>query len=288
MTQFSNSNSRYEIGDIQKRCWGNLELQVGFCDEISNVAKILDDCFQITFFHFIRIYDDGTLISLSNEEYASKYCCEHKYYLDPRCDKIHPITQSCIHPWASFVDQEIILWLREKLGLGIGVTFVEKFKTYKECFCFGEGFNTYNIYNICMNKKEILKDFAIFFKAENRGIIKKCESKRLYCLEGKETTNLNDTYNFDLFFDRLRKEKLNKNNHSIVINESMHITKRELEVIVWIMKGKTSEETGIILKINKRTVESHILSLKIKFNCYKTSELIYKILGCGLSFDNYV
>ena len=139
-----------------------------------------------------------------------------------------------------------------------------------------------------MNKKEILKDFAMFFKTEKSDVIKKCDSKRLYCLSGEKDHDLNDHYNFNVFFDILKKEKYNKSNCSIIIDENTHITKRELEVINWIVKGKTSEETGIILNINKRTVESHIVSLKNKFNCYKTSELIYKFLRCGLSFDDYV
>jgi DNA-binding CsgD family transcriptional regulator len=60
--------------------------------------------------------------------------------------------------------------------------------------------------------------------------------------------------------------------------EGVYLTKKELECIHWMIKGKSSYETGIILCISPRTVEVHINSIKRKLNCYKQFQLGY-ILG---------
>ena len=52
------------------------------------------------------------------------------------------------------------------------------------------------------------------------------------------------------------------------------LTKRETEVIRYLVMGYTAKKTAKQLSLSYRTVESYIESIKGKFHCYKKSDII--------------
>ena len=53
------------------------------------------------------------------------------------------------------------------------------------------------------------------------------------------------------------------------------LTDCEIECINWLIKGKSAEEIGLILRLSRRTIESHINNIKKKTQCYKQFQLGY-------------
>lgn len=58
---------------------------------------------------------------------------------------------------------------------------------------------------------------------------------------------------------------------------STKITPRELDVIQWLIKGKSASETATILNISEHTVQGHIDNIKQKLNCHKQFRLGYML-----------
>ncbi|PJD92879.1 MAG: hypothetical protein CK424_04740 [Legionella sp.] len=56
-----------------------------------------------------------------------------------------------------------------------------------------------------------------------------------------------------------------------------YLSKKEIECIQWMIKGKSSAETATIMHISKRTVETHMNNIKRKLNCYKQFQIGYLI-----------
>lgn len=56
--------------------------------------------------------------------------------------------------------------------------------------------------------------------------------------------------------------------------EQDELTKRELECLFFLLRGKTAAQIANFLFLSKRTVENHIVNIKQKLNCTKKSELI--------------
>lgn len=54
-------------------------------------------------------------------------------------------------------------------------------------------------------------------------------------------------------------------------------TAREMEIIMWNLKGKTAEETASIMGISRRTVEKHFEKLRKKFGCYSKAQVALKM-----------
>ncbi|MEO8402099.1 MAG: LuxR C-terminal-related transcriptional regulator [Gammaproteobacteria bacterium] len=61
-------------------------------------------------------------------------------------------------------------------------------------------------------------------------------------------------------------------------HNASYYTKREKECLFYILRGKTARETGKLLNLSTRTIETYINNLKIKLNVSTKSELISKAL----------
>lgn len=60
-------------------------------------------------------------------------------------------------------------------------------------------------------------------------------------------------------------------------NEVIKLTKREIQCLYYMLQGKSAKETGEVLFISHRTVETYINQLKRKFKCHTKLELLSKI-----------
>jgi DNA-binding CsgD family transcriptional regulator/PAS domain-containing protein len=66
-------------------------------------------------------------------------------------------------------------------------------------------------------------------------------------------------------------EYLNKN------PSKTYLSKKEIECVNWLIKGKSSSEIAAILHISKRTVEAHMNNVKTKLKCYKQFQVGYLV-----------
>ena len=53
-----------------------------------------------------------------------------------------------------------------------------------------------------------------------------------------------------------------------------YLTKREAEILQYILQGHSAKKIGLFLNISFRTVESYINMLKMKFHCNRKNDLI--------------
>lgn len=65
----------------------------------------------------------------------------------------------------------------------------------------------------------------------------------------------------------------------------VQLTRREAQVMSYLLLGKTMQSIGFILSISPRTVEFYIQNLKVKFACRTRSELIACVTQGKLIID---
>lgn len=63
-----------------------------------------------------------------------------------------------------------------------------------------------------------------------------------------------------------------------------HLTVREKECLHWAAKGKSSEETALILAVKKSTVNYYRKQIKEKLNCINMTQAVYEALKQGQFF----
>lgn len=59
------------------------------------------------------------------------------------------------------------------------------------------------------------------------------------------------------------------------------LSKRQEEVLFFLLRGKTAKAIAQILCISSRTAEKHIEAIKVRFNCKNKSELIERAVNLG-------
>lgn len=62
------------------------------------------------------------------------------------------------------------------------------------------------------------------------------------------------------------------------------LTRRESEVLFFLIRGRTLREIGANLFISTCTVESHLQSLKSKLDCKTKSDVIEKVISSNFNF----
>lgn len=92
--------------------------------------------------------------------------------------------------------------------------------------------------------------------------------------------NRNNFINKDLVNNSLKsneiKENINKNKSSVRKEEESILTKREKEILSYLLSGKTNKEVSIILKISLNTVNNHVANIYYKSGVKNRVELVNK------------
>jgi DNA-binding CsgD family transcriptional regulator len=79
-----------------------------------------------------------------------------------------------------------------------------------------------------------------------------------------------------------KKSTLNRGSY-ILHQENIEpfLTKRQMDCLFYLMRGKTAKETASLLNLSKRTVEYYIAQMKNTFLCHTKSELIDLAISQG-------
>lgn len=235
----------------------------------------------IRLFMYMRIYPNTTGFALSSDP------AWHQFYLTNFYQLRYPSSIQFANEIQGkvFFSRELFPNVREFADadefydFGNGIGLVKQFNQYKEFCYFAANKQSTYIINYYLNNMEYLEYFISYFKDKAAKIIQVAEKTKVplpkeYLALTKKIENCND-------YQQLNKELLSHLSHEKISifngKEEVYFTKKQLAVINWLLHGKSTEEIGIILNLSKRTVEEHISNIKNKLNCYKNTQLIYKL-----------
>ena len=246
----------------------------------------------ITYFNYLKQFEDGSQVNLSN----SGLWLEHYYHLKLYKSSLFQFNpnnyKSGFFLWPAESDLEVFKHGRDYFNSDNGITAIEQRIGYTE-FCFFSGsLRDHWLANFYINNLDFLNKFILFFKdrfsevikdaEENRIII--CQSFRHLSVKSKKMLKsvLNEeSYDYINPFDsQTIDNKLNSNQVFYPpANSASCLTKREINVAVCLLQGKTAKETGKKLYISPRTVEQYIENMREKFNCKNKVQLANILLN---------
>jgi len=67
-------------------------------------------------------------------------------------------------------------------------------------------------------------------------------------------------------------------NNTLVALEEMGLTRREVEVLEWVARGKTNNEIGLILEISPRTASKHLEHIYTKLGVESRTAAVVQFL----------
>ena len=243
---------------------------------IKEISKPLNDHFSISYFAFKRTYSDNSKIYLFNNPELYEHWFKKEYYKIGNREGSKTDFSDSSDLWLMLPDPfNLYHEMRTLFNVFNGITITKTHPNHCDFYFFGSTADNHKINNFYLSNLNILTEFNKYFLDRARPIIEKVsKSKLIFPYEGHPILN-NNSINLTEPNNQYIDKKLNflveiRSNQKL----SNHITNRECSCIPFIASGHTNAEIANQLNISVRTVESHIESIKRKFNCSSKQQLI--------------
>lgn len=263
--------------------------QIGKCTSAKYQTDIHEICqpifnnTEIKFFNYARYYKNGSAFTFSSSVGWHQYLIS-----DPKLLNIaltaFTTTNNGIFLW-SVRSKKAVRVARNEFKFDYPIAIVKNYKTFYEIVSFGTNPGNEKILEFYFNNLDYLEKFIMYFrdkaskliavadKEDNRFSIPEFPADSIVLtgrkiLEEKTQRILLDTKINKFFFHDNGEFKC--------------LSKREVECLIFVLRGKTAKKIGILLNISAKTVEEYISSAKNKLGCYSRSELFDKAFEIGL------
>lgn len=249
---------------------------VKLSDEVNELVYPLLKYFQITYFGYIKVYEDNSHVMASNN-YEWGECFYKNFFHQGVYHKPLDSYESGYSLWSQQADQSITHVMRTDFNIDHGITIVRKEAEFCEFFIFATRPENHGIVNWYINNLNLLEAFVLSFKENGSKIIQSIEKDR-FLLPGCVSSGHNDelqVFSSDFthkaqFLQEIKSKQNNMQDHSI-------ITQREWSCIKLIIQGYSAKEAAQSLKLSFRTVEGYLNNIKNKLGVRNTAEMIAKL-----------
>lgn len=259
---------------------------LALCEYSQSIQEICNPLFQkfgLTNFNYYILYDNKRRLHLNSNPEWLKHYYEKKYYNTARSDLSPKLYKDGCGLWDSWSEDDIgsktiKLDAAENFNIAHGLMLTKRLKDSSLVFEFSTNKDNVGINNLYMSNLDIFENFTYFFQKKAETIIK-LASLHIFKLEKDfDRIPVGETYANKILLSQ--QEIFSKYQNGGFVYQPL--TKKELECIDWLAKGKTALEIGLILNISRRTVEKHITHIKEKLGCYSLYQLGKKVNKLGL------
>lgn len=217
---------------------------------------------NIKIMNFIRVTSDQKVT----------YLCDHHdwllHYLNKGYPQIGAFEQKQVVIsgdyvlWSALQDTDpIVIDSREIFNIRHGITLMRTHPEGHDFFNFGVSESASAVKEKLQAQVKDLQHFIDDFYAK---------TKRLLSRVQKTAFNLQD------FSDNKEEShSLNSNFYLGPKYNHQYLTRREIECLIWLVKGKATPAIALILNLSTRTVEKHIENIKRKLDCHTQCQLGY-------------
>ncbi len=236
----------------------------------SEVGEICNSPLQsigITYFNYIKIYQDGSRDLLTNNAPWIDHFYRNALYQSAATVDIEHLLPKGYFLWSELERSDPIYSQgRESFNIDNGVSFVIKRKDATLLYIFASTRENYTINNYYLRNIDLFKRFILFFNDKGSDLIKKSSKNRIYLPEKQIITP-----------NRLREIKISISKREefyretpierfYLINQSdkCYLTQKQAECAAYLVAGATAKQSAKAIGISYRTVEGYIDNIKEK------------------------
>lgn len=260
--------------------------------DISQICQPLTE-FGITFFHYVRSFKDNSRINISNKPKWIEHFYNKKFYMTGSLAGKNELYDSSYFLWSTLKYQDIYTDAREYFDIDYGITIIKKLPDSTEFVHFGANHGNGQVVNFYISNIDFLNRFILYFKDQAKALIDRALRNKIRPSSFNCTVNPEDLKIISQGLLKIVPQKQQDFLHATKIKHyhlSSHygpveITAREVDCLIGLLEGKTAPEIASRLGRSKRTVETHLNSVKQKLDCNTKSELIEKLIAKGFLFQ---
>jgi LuxR family quorum-sensing system transcriptional regulator SolR len=252
------------------------------CDQVAKICNPLNTL-DIVYFHYIKSFHDGSRISLCNHADWVQHYYTNRYYLTPSIDKDPRKNITANFFWNDLGSTKPFDTLREKFDIANGITLVKKTKNSCSFYYFGGRADKKSILSFFLNNLNVLERFILYFMDKGSNIIDVADKNRIVLpfsqQQDKSSNVISSMDNIRNFIDQTPIKRYWFSDE----NKDIYFSPRQMACIIGLLEGKSAKGISEQLDLSIRTIENYIEQLKIKLNCSRKEEVIYKLQGlfCG-------
>jgi DNA-binding CsgD family transcriptional regulator len=237
----------------------------------------LKSCSQISNFSYLKYYATGKVINLSTDINWTKlkyaHISEYQRVIKQFISDVES-SQPYLDLWPN-VDQDDLLKSLEHHGICNGCNIYLLLANALEIFSFASTPSHPEMNNYYINNFAMLTGFIIDFKSKLAKLLKTLPASSNLINKFKfPGFSLNSSrHKYHNYFELTKQEVPKK----IMLSEELHLSRRELICVYYLMKGLSIKETAWCIGASPRTVESHLSNCKHKIGSNNCFELIVKL-----------
>ncbi len=239
--------------------------------EIKDICQPFFKESQLSYLLYIRHFKNNQRLWLTTHGEWSEYYFKKQYHLLSPFENTNSTVISGKYLWSTLSGQQVFMDARLFFDIDHGITIVNHLKDCVEFVHLAANGSHSEVLNFYLNKMNHINQFIFYFRDIAKDLIKMAEQNMLPFSFNRPVylKNVHQPHQCLPSYSLTQKKLLSENYHYSAI------TPREAECIEWLKKGKTATEIALILGTSKRTVETHLKSLKEKLRCYNSFQLGY-------------
>lgn len=257
---------------------------------VESYINILKSLFNITHFNFSRLHLRNGVFALYNGvefsiPYWTNYCnTDFKAFIRQVIGNEYIVY---VNELQNEEETEFLNMRQKNYGLPLGVIFIDYGDLYIDAFHFASNKLDDPISTIFKQTVGLKKFCRFFIKeftdliANKSNYIQLTEEQFIvlrHTFKQAAPTNLSkkvDTNMLDPIAKKFMQEEL-------ILNTNLRLTAAETRILHWAAKGVSAKQIAENCFVSSRTVEKHLQSIRNKFHCHKTSEVVVQARDCQL------
>jgi DNA-binding CsgD family transcriptional regulator len=246
------------------------------CHQVATICNPLT-ALDIVYFHYIKSFQDGSRISLCNHADWVEHYYTNRYYLTPSIDKDPRNNITANYFWNDLAGTKPFDTLREKFDIANGITLVKRTNNSCSFYYFGARADKNSILSFYLNNLTVLERFILYFMDKASNIIDVANKNRIVLPFSQQQNNSSDVIspmdNIRNFINQtpIKKYRFTDDGKEVCFSP------RQMACIIGILEGKSAKGISEQLNLSIRTIENYIDQLKIKLNCARKEEVVYKL-----------
>lgn len=245
-----------------------------FNNKLKRFCKPLEEHFFVNHFWWYAISHEGHYSCLGTNAEWTEYYFSEKFYLNnpylrsPKNYKSGIVLLKSSLPDSFDLSQKMGI---EKFNLNQSLVFLEETVKGIQGFGFRTRLTSIEFEILCLNERQLLQFFIKEFKEKFCRVLNYMEENPI------DLANLIGP----AFYQENTPKKIYKLDKDQFLKKMKYpippkLTKREAEVLHFVLLGSSASQIAEQLNLSRRTVEHYVDHIKYKFNCFSKSELISK------------
>lgn len=249
-------------------------ITVTACDQVALICAGFFKKTSLTYYNFVRIYQDGARLSFSNDrlwmEYFYTNISKHRVIFEK-----HPeIGETRYVLWDAIDDignDSLMVIAKEQYNIAHGITIMAAYPGYLELQYFATHHNNKKINNFYINHLPLLEEFSLYFKDVSHNLITQGEKERFSIAQEMIEAISDNGKHYHPAIDtdiKVKRYFLGGDNRHV------YLTQREADCLFCLYHGMTAKMTARRFNISFRTVQDYLAAARLKLNCHSKKDIL--------------